>query len=34
VRNSHGSHNPDEAMTVDDFMRGVELMYAFASAAP
>jgi N-carbamoyl-L-amino-acid hydrolase len=34
VRNSNGSHNPDEAMTVDDFMRGVELMYAFASAAP
>jgi len=34
VRNANGSHNPDEAMTVDDFMRGVELMYAFASAAP
>ncbi|HWM83475.1 MAG TPA: Zn-dependent hydrolase [Pseudolabrys sp.] len=34
VRNRNGSHNPDEAMTVDDFMRGVELMYAVASAAP
>lgn len=32
VRNSHGSHNPDEAMAIDDFMRGAELMYAFISA--
>jgi len=32
VRNRNGSHNPDEAMTIDDFMCGVELMYAFASA--
>jgi N-carbamoyl-L-amino-acid hydrolase len=32
VRNRNGSHNPDEAMSLDDFMRGVELMYAFASA--
>jgi N-carbamoyl-L-amino-acid hydrolase len=32
VRNRNGSHNPDEAMTIDDFMRGVELMCAFASA--
>lgn len=31
VRNRNGSHNPDEDMTIDDFMRGVELMYAFAS---
>jgi len=31
VRNSNGSHNPDEAMTIDDFMCGVELMYAFAA---
>lgn len=34
VRNRNGSHNPDEAMSLDDFMRGVELMYAFASAGP
>jgi N-carbamoyl-L-amino-acid hydrolase len=32
VRNRNGSHNPDEAMTIDDFMRGVELMYALAVA--
>lgn len=32
VRNRNGSHNPDEDMTIDDFMRGVELMYAYASA--
>ena len=32
IRNRNGSHNPDEAMNIDDFMRGVELMYAFASA--
>ncbi|MCW5684124.1 MAG: hydantoinase/carbamoylase family amidase [Pseudolabrys sp.] len=31
VRNRNGSHNPDEAMALDDFMRGVELMYAYAS---
>ena len=31
VRNRNGSHNPDEAMAIDDFMRGVELMYAYAS---
>ena len=31
VRNSHGSHNPDEAMAIEDFMCGVELMYAFIS---
>jgi len=30
VRNRNGSHNPDEAMSVDDFMHGVELMYAYA----
>jgi len=32
VRNRNGSHNPDEDMAIDDFMRGVELMYWFASA--
>lgn len=31
VRNRNGSHNPDEAMDIDDFMQGVELMYSFAS---
>lgn len=32
VRNANGSHNPNEAMDIDDFMQGVDLMYAFASA--
>ena len=27
VRNEHGSHNPHEAMEIDDFMRGTELLY-------
>jgi N-carbamoyl-L-amino-acid hydrolase len=31
VRNRNGSHNPAEAMEIDDFMAGVELMYAFAA---
>lgn len=31
VRNRNGSHNPDEDMTIDDFMQGFELMYAFAT---
>jgi N-carbamoyl-L-amino-acid hydrolase len=26
VRNEHGSHNPDEAMTMDDFAAGVAIM--------
>jgi N-carbamoyl-L-amino-acid hydrolase len=26
VRNEHGSHNPKEAMAMDDFLRGAELM--------
>lgn len=30
VRNRNGSHNPDEDMSVDDFMLGVELMYEYA----
>lgn len=30
IRNRHGSHNPDEAMAIDDFMKGAELMYEFA----
>ncbi len=33
VRNRNGSHNPDEAMALDDFMRGFELVYAFAAGA-
>jgi N-carbamoyl-L-amino-acid hydrolase len=28
VRNEHGSHNPREAMTLDDFLAGVDLLYA------
>jgi len=28
VRNEHGSHNPEEAMTIDDFLAGVEVMAA------
>nr|WP_269750792.1 M20/M25/M40 family metallo-hydrolase [Candidatus Burkholderia verschuerenii] len=28
VRNQNGSHNPDEAMRLADFMDGVELLYA------
>jgi len=32
VRNRNGSHNPDELMTIDDFMCGVQLMYCFVSA--
>jgi N-carbamoyl-L-amino-acid hydrolase len=27
VRNDHGSHNPDEAMDLDDFIHGVELLH-------
>lgn len=27
VRNDHGSHNPDEAMEIDDFMLGTEVLY-------
>jgi N-carbamoyl-L-amino-acid hydrolase len=27
VRNANGSHNPDEAMDLDDFMHGVEVLY-------
>ncbi|HUB47251.1 MAG TPA: Zn-dependent hydrolase [Acetobacteraceae bacterium] len=26
VRNEHGSHNPEEAMDMDDFLRGTELL--------
>lgn len=27
VRNSHGSHNPDESLDIDDFVTGVNVMY-------
>ena len=26
VRNPHGSHNPDEAMDLDDFMAAVDIL--------
>jgi N-carbamoyl-L-amino-acid hydrolase len=32
VRNAHGSHNPDEAMEIEDFMKGVDLLFAAVSA--
>ncbi len=28
VRNAHGSHNPREAMEIDDFLSGVAVMRA------
>jgi N-carbamoyl-L-amino-acid hydrolase len=28
VRNKNGSHNPDEAMTMDDFLAGLSVMRA------
>ena len=31
VRNQNGSHNPHEAMEIDDFMRGVQAMQPRAS---
>ncbi|RAI44415.1 hydantoinase/carbamoylase family amidase [Rhodoplanes roseus] len=34
VRNANGSHNPAEAMDLDDFMQGVALMHAFAVEGP
>jgi N-carbamoyl-L-amino-acid hydrolase len=27
IRNENGSHNPREAMQLDDFMKGTELLY-------
>jgi N-carbamoyl-L-amino-acid hydrolase len=32
VRNANGSHNPDEAMEMDDFMKGVDLLFAAVSS--
>jgi N-carbamoyl-L-amino-acid hydrolase len=34
VRNHNGSHNPRESMTLDDFLCGVELLYAAAKEVP
>lgn len=34
VRNAHGSHNPDEAMDLDDFMLGVVAMYRALEGIP
>jgi N-carbamoyl-L-amino-acid hydrolase len=28
VRNAHGSHNPQEAMEMSDFLAGVDLLHA------
>ena len=30
IRNRNGSHNPEEDMALDDFLKGVNLMYEFA----
>jgi beta-ureidopropionase / N-carbamoyl-L-amino-acid hydrolase len=30
VRNKYGSHNPEESMEIEDFLKGAELMYEFA----
>jgi N-carbamoyl-L-amino-acid hydrolase len=27
IRNEHGSHNPHEAMELDDFMYGTDVLY-------
>lgn len=34
VRNAHGSHNPDEAMELDDLAQAVAMLEAFAEAEP
>jgi N-carbamoyl-L-amino-acid hydrolase len=34
VRNEHGSHNPDEAMELDDFMLGTKVLYEALEAIP
>ncbi len=26
IRNEHGSHNPQEAMEMDDFLQGAEIL--------
>lgn len=32
VRNRNGSHNPDEAMELPDFMAGVDIVHEFLLA--
>ena len=27
IRNDKGSHNPDESMTIEDFIKGTEILY-------
>jgi beta-ureidopropionase / N-carbamoyl-L-amino-acid hydrolase len=34
IRNDKGSHNPEEAMDIDDFMAGTQLMYDALSRLP
>ena len=34
IRNENGSHNPHEAMDIDDFMAGVEVLYRVVTAKP
>jgi len=34
IRNEDGSHNPREAMHLDDFMKGVDLLYHAIREAP
>lgn len=34
VRNEHGSHNPREAMALEDFLKGAELLYHALLEAP
>jgi N-carbamoyl-L-amino-acid hydrolase len=34
IRNENGSHNPREAMHLDDFMKGVDLLYHAIREAP
>ena len=33
IRNANGSHNPDEAMDIEDFIRGVEVLYTSVTNA-
>ncbi|MEQ9248035.1 MAG: M20/M25/M40 family metallo-hydrolase, partial [Nitratireductor sp.] len=33
VRNRNGSHNPQEAMEIDDFLAGVDILSAFLARA-
>ena len=34
IRNDHGSHNPKEAMEIDDFLRGVEVLHHALQSPP